>query len=148
MRRLTLALIIVLATGALSGCGDDDEDSNNAQSGDRRAEVVDAVKEFQTTALDRDADAYCDLLTGDLKRELTARVAPLGAKTCEDAADKAFELGGGDEFAEIKKSRDRLDRRDVRLAGNRATVTLPVSGRRMQLERVGGDWYVSKIPGN
>ena len=143
------ALLALLTVALLAGCGgDDDEGTDDARPADRRGEVVEVVKSVQTAALDRDGDAYCDRLTGDLKRGLTARMAPLGVKTCEDAAGKAFKQAGGDEFAEIEKSREQLTTRDVRLASNRATVTLPASGRRMQLIRVGGDWYVSKLPGS
>ena len=127
--------------------GDDGDGPKDARPADRRSEVVEAVKSFQTTALDRDASAYCDRLTGVLKRETTAKAAPLGAKTCEDAANKAFTLIGGDEYAQIRKSREQLDTGDVRLTGNRATVTLPVIGQRIQLERVSGAWYVSALPG-
>lgn len=148
MRRSTLPLIVALATAALGGCGGNDDESPADIRPDERAEVVESVKALQTAALDRDANAYCDRLAGDLKRDMTARMAPLGVKTCEGAASKAFKLGGGDEFAEIRESRDRLDVGSVRLVGDRATVTLPSSGRRMSLVQAGGDWYVSKLPGN
>ncbi len=127
--------------------GDDDDGPKDARPADRRSEVVEAVKSFHTTALDGDASAFCNRLTGVLKRETTAKAAPLGAKTCEDAASKAFKLIGGDEYAQIRKSREQLDTGDVRLTGNRATVTLPVIGQRIQLERVNGAWYVSELSG-
>ena len=64
----------------------------------------------------RQRGAACLQLEGNLKRDMTARVAPLGVKTCEEAADKAFEFGGGDEFAQIRQSRDALNTADVSLA--------------------------------
>jgi hypothetical protein len=127
--------------------GDDGDGPKDARPADQRGEVVEAVKSFQKTALDRDASAYCNRLTGVLKRETTKKAAPLGAKSCEDAANKAFKLVGGDEYAQIRKSREQLDTGDVRLTGNRATVTLPVIGQRIQLDRVSGAWYVSELPG-
>ncbi len=145
MRRRGLALILLLASGNIVACGDEDGDADDARPGDQRAEVVEAVKDFQTSGTDRDAGAYCRSLTGTMKRVTTARFAPLGAKSCEEAAARAFKLIGEDEFARIKRSRDQLDTGDVRLAGNRAIVSLPVIDRPMELLRVGEDWYVSKL---
>ncbi len=111
-----------------------------------RGQVVEKVKVLQTATLDRDAGAFCRLLTGALKRETTRKLALLGAKNCEDAAAKAFELIGADEVDRIKESRDELGTEHVRLAGTRATVALPVVDRRVGLTRVRGDWYVSTLP--
>ncbi len=136
-------LAALLAIGALGGCGGDDDSASPATP---RGQVVEKVKALQGATLDRDAGAFCALLTRDLRRELTRKLRLLGAKSCEDAAAKAFELIGADEVDQINESREELSTRDVRLAGRRATVTLPVLTRRVGLTRVRGDWYVSKLP--
>lgn len=141
-----MSVAVLLAVGALGGCGEDDGDDNSASTADPRGQVVQKVKVLQTATLDRDAGAFCRLLTADLRRETTRKLALLGAKSCEDAAAKAFELIGADEVDRIKESRDELGTKHVRLAGGRATVRLPVVNRRVGLTRVRGDWYVSKLP--
>ncbi len=64
---------IVAAALLASSCGGGD-DGGNADSGghaaDPREPVVGAVRRYQTAVLEKDAGAYCRLLTGDAKREV------------------------------------------------------------------------------
>ena len=105
---------------------------------------METVKEFQTAALDRDGDRYCDLLTGDAKRNVIVDLAPLGLGfECPNVIEKAFRLMGKDDFERVRLARERLTVRDVKLTGTAASVRL-ASGKMLRLRRSGGIWLISK----
>lgn len=141
MRRLTT---IMLALGLpLAGCGGSEEKTSGESKDDPRAAPAKVVRDFASATLDKDAAAYCELLTGDAKRGIATELAALaGDVDCEKAAAKAFDLAGQDDLDRVRRTQHELTERDVRVTGNRATATLP-SGRRILLEKSGDRWLVS-----
>ena len=143
MRRFAVTIAVLLVT---AGCGGDEGGGGGAASApsDERAAVVEATRAYQDTVLDEDADAFCDRLTGDGKQELVATAAALGGPVgCSESAKRVFDLAGEDDRQRIKQSRDALSPADARVRAGTATVTLPESGRKLGLRKVGDEWLIS-----
>ena len=120
---------------AVAGCGDSEED--------RVKETLDTYFE---AFVDSEGDKACELLSDEARRDVVRQVgSQVGTKSCGDAMDRVratldAESVDALEAAEVQR---------VQIDGDRATVTLETDGRSTdaQMERVGGDWRVSAVPG-
>lgn len=107
--------------------------------------MTDAVKSYQSAAIDKDTGAYCALLSGDAKEEVIATTAPLGGVTdCEGSAKRIFDTAGKDDLAKVSQGRDALKPSDATVRGAAATVRL-ASGRTLRMSRTGDEWLVASV---
>lgn len=129
----------------LAGCGTGG-DTDTTRSNDRRAEVLTDLRQYQDAFLAEDAEAACERLTGEAKRNIVSELAAIAEDglSCESVLEGAMGLLGPDDYAEVRKARKTLGVDAVRLQGaNNAVVNLP-SGRTTELARIDGAWYVNE----
>jgi len=129
-----------VAAAMLVGCGSGGSTTAPAPSAGEQAAALAAANAYQRAFLARDAEAACDLLTGEAKRGLADE---LEISTDREVSLKtAFDLFGPEDDAKLRRAIRTLDDGDVSVDGDAATVALP-SDRALKLQRVEGRWYVA-----
>jgi hypothetical protein len=132
-RGWSTAVLLAIAF-AFSACG--------AQSEEER--VVERVKAAHQAYLDKDGEAFCDLLTGEGKQKILAATLFLGEKDCASSVERTLDSVGPEDFADTERSQDALEPDDVRIRGDRATVSF-VSGNEQPVRKVGDEWYIDGL---
>ena len=120
---------------AVAGCGDSEED--------RVKETVDTYFE---AFVDSEGDKACELLSDEARRDVVRQVGDqIGTKNCGDAMNRVRATLDTESVEALRGAQVQR----VEIEGDRATVTLETNGRSTdaQMERVGGDWRVSAVPG-
>lgn len=139
MRPRRAASAALAATVLLAGCGDDDKRSEPEQ-------VSAAATDYARAFGNGDGDAACARLTKAAQEDLTKRVSTLvGTRDCPEAIEKLQAVAGPNvtgPFQEAKAS-------DPKISGDSATVTLTAGPgtEEVKLQRVDGEWLLTRAPG-
>ena len=133
MRRA--ALLISTAVLAASGCGGGPED-----------DVKSAIHDYLNAFVDGDGAKACSLMTSDTRRQFVEKTKSLTKSSDCALAIEAIRTQAG---AEVTAALAKLKFTNVKVDGDRATVTLTSGGSRTTatLKKEGGTWKVSGAPG-
>jgi hypothetical protein len=124
----------------LAGCGDEEKERSEPD------QVTAAAAEYAHAFGNGDGDRACSLLTPAAQKEFTERVSTLvGTSDCPEAIEKLQAAAGPNvtgPFQEAKAS-------DPEVTGDTATVTLTAGTgtEEVKLERVDGEWLLTRAPG-
>ena len=134
------AISLLLAVAALSGCG------GGGDKGTDQEQVSTAVTDFAHAFGKGDGKTACALLTSGARTTFVTRIASLvGTRDCAEAIAKLPGLAGPNvtgpfQTATVSK---------VMVSGDNATAVLTAAGHSAQvtLQKSGGDWLLTHVPG-
>jgi Domain of unknown function (DUF4878) len=133
MRRVTV--LVLAAALAAPGCG-----------GGASDDVKSAVKSYLNAFVDGDGAKACSLMTDATRRQFVEKTKAITKSTDCSLAIEAIRTQAG---AEVTAALAKLKFTNVKVNGNRATVTLESGGSKSTatLVKEGGGWKVSGAPG-
>jgi hypothetical protein len=131
---------LLVAVALLSGCGGGGDKPSDQE------QVSSAVTDFAHAFGKGDGKKACALLTGSARTAFVTRIASLaGTRDCAEAIGKLPGLAGPNvtgpfETATVSK---------VVVTGDNATAVLTAAGHSAQvtLQKAGGDWLLTHVPG-
>ncbi len=131
----TLTILLAVAV-VLAGCGGDE----GAEDDSEEAQVRQALEDFSAANLEGDWKAACDLMTGQLRRDL----AEVGAARGEPGGCEATLRTGVGEVSEAQLRRDFEDVEvtEVKVNERQLTATAKVNGEITKLVKNVDGWRV------
>jgi hypothetical protein len=140
MRPRRAASAAAVCAVLLAGCGDEEQERPDPE------QVTAAAADYAHAFGEGDGERACSLLTPAAQKELTERVSTLvGTRDCPEAIQKLQAVAGPNvtgPFQEAKAS-------EPKVTGDTATVTLTAGSgsEEVKLERVDGEWLLTRAPG-
>jgi hypothetical protein len=136
-RAASAAAVAVLA---LAGCGGDGDAPPDAE------QVDSAVAGYAHAFGGGDGDRACELLTPDAREAFVKRVSSVvGTTDCAEAMTKLQSFAGPNVTGPFEDATVS----EVEVDGDRATANLVAGGHteKVTLEKVDGEWLLTKAPG-
>jgi hypothetical protein len=130
------ALVAVLL---LAGCGGSDKGSDQEQ-------VTTAVTDFAHAFGKGDGTKACNLLTPGARDAFASRISTLvGTRDCAEAIGKLPSVAGAEVTGPFQTA--KVDQ--VKVTGDNATARLTAAGHSapVRLQKRGGDWLLTRVPG-